>query len=321
MTVRKFNYVRFGIFIAIVLAILIGIIIGIVSLVKHISYTKSYEYKLINVGYSKEDSDVITKKLKDSEIEELLTLKYDESYVTFINEKYFIYSNLDKYVEYKKNNKNYENSKIVAIINTEANIDWFDNEKETDISDNELMLVNRLYGLNKDYEVEDIVSIPTKYAYSGNKISESILDDIMDLADAAKESGYTFVVSGSYRSYKDQEKLYNSYVNSMGKSEADKIVARPGHSEYETGLSFGFVPYNKSYSNDKALLSEEYLWLKENAHNYGFIFRFEAEKEYLTGFSADTWRLRYVGVDAASVIYANNLTFEEYYAYYVKGKK
>ena len=321
MTVRKFNYVRFGIFIAIVLAILIGIIVGIVSLVKHINYTKTYEYKLLNIGYSKEESDIITSKLKDSDIEELLKLKYDETYVSLINEKYFIYSNLDKYIEYKNSNKSYDNSKVIAIINTEANIDWFDNEKETDTSDKELMLVNRLYGLNKDFEVEDLVTVPSKYAYSGNKISESILDNIMSLADEAKENGYTFVVSGSYRSYKDQEKLYNSYVNSYGKSEADKIVARPGHSEYETGLSFGFVPYNKSYSSDKAVLSEEYLWLKENAHNYGFIFRFESGKEYLTGFNADTWRLRYVGEEAASIIYANNLTFEEYYAYYVKGNK
>lgn len=321
MTVRKFNYVRFGIFIAIVLAILIAIIVGISSLVSHIKYTKTYEYKLINIGYSKEESDIINSKLNNTEIDELLKLEYNKDYVSFINEKYFLYSNLDKYLEYKKNNKSYDNSKVISIINTEANIDWFDNEKETDTSLNELMLVNRLYGLNKEYEVEDVVTIPSKYAYSGNKISESILDDIMALADDAKENGYTFVVSGSYRSYKDQEKLYNSYVNSMGKSEADKVVARPGHSEYETGLSFGFVPYNKQYSSDKAVLSEEYLWLKENAHNYGFIFRFESGKEYLTGFNADTWRLRYVGEEAASIIYANNLTFEEYYAYYVKGKQ
>ena len=32
----------------------------------------------------------------------------------------------------------------------------------------------------------------------------------------------------------------------------------------------------------------------------------------------ERWHYRYVGVDAATFIYENDLTFEEYYAYYVK---
>lgn len=315
MKVQKFNYVRFSIF----LFILISLIIGIILLVKHINYTKTYEYKFLEINYNLDEIKDIESKLSDKEKDELLKRKYDEKYIEFIREKYFLFDNLDKYIEYQKENDEEENSKIVAIINTEANVDWFDNEKQTDVSKKELMLVNRIYGLNSDFEAEHIESVPIKYAYDGMKLSKVVINNIADLCDSAYEEGYTFVVSEGYRTYKEQSKLYNNYADSFGKSEADKYVARPGHSEYETGLSFDLVPYNKQYKNPKK--SEEYKWLRDNAYKYGFIFRFESGKEDLTGLDEDIWRLRYVGTNAALTIKNEGICFEEYYAYYVRGEK
>lgn len=315
MTVRKFNYIRFSIFIAVFLAI----IIGIVFLIKHINYTKTNEYKLLKLGYTESEINIINDKLSGDEINKILELGYNSVYIGLIKEKYFMFKNFDKYLEYRRMHVDYDYDKIVSIINTEANIDFLDEEKQTDTSKGVLMLVNRLYGLNKDYEVDDIVDVPVKYAYSGKKLSNVLMNDLMSLCDDASLNGFTLVVSDGYRSYSDQEKLYNSYVSSSGRSEADKIVARPGHSEYETGLSLDLVPYNKYYDVPKS--SEEYIWLKNNAYKYGFIFRFEQEKENLTGFREYTWRLRYVGVEAATKIYNENICFEEYYAYYVEGDK
>ena len=316
MKVKKFNYVKFGIFIFVVVLILTSITIGIVALVKHIKYTKTYEYRLLQVGYSKDDVSTINNKLNDQEKEFLINKKYDSDSLEFLKEKYFIFENFDKYIAYKIEKKEIDNSRIVAIINTEVNVDWFEFEKKTDTSKGSLMLVNRLYGLDSDFEVEDLVSIPSKYAYSGKKISNSIMDDLIAMCDAASEDGYTLVVSNAYRSYKEQKKLYNEYADSYGKSYADEFVARPGHSEYETGLSLDLEPYGKSYKNPKS--SDEYIWLEENAYKYGFIFRYTSEKEDLTLFPEDVWRLRYVGEDAATIIYNEGICFEEYYAYFVK---
>ena len=315
MKVQKFNYIRFSIFII----ILILIIVGVIMLVKHINYTKTYEYKFLQIGYNLDEIGIIENNLSDKEKDNLLGRKYNKMYFDFFKEKYFLYSNLDKYLEYQKENDEETNTKIVAIINTEANIDWYDNEKETDTSKGVLMLVNRMYGLNKSYKVEDIVDVPIKYAYDGMKLSKRLMNDLTDLCDVAYEEGYTFVVAESYRTYKEQKKLYNNYANSFGQSEADLYVARPGHSEYETGLSLDLVPYNKTFKNPKK--SEEYKWLRENAYRFGFIFRFEEGKEDITKFDADTWRLRYVGVDAASMIKNEGICFEEYYAYFVKGEE
>lgn len=53
------------------------------------------------------------------------------------------------------------------------------------------------------------------------------------------------------------------------------------------------------------------------AYKYGFILRFPKGKEDITGYKYEPWHYRYVGQEAAKVIYENDLTLEEYYAYYV----
>lgn len=319
MRKRKFNYYKFGIFCIVVIGIIVLIILGITSLIKSINYKKSYEYKFIQEGYSKEEYDIISKNVEEKNYEKLLEKKYDKEIVSLVTEKYFMISNLDKYLGYYKENNKAETSDIVKIINTESNIDWIDTEYDTDTSKNELMLVNRLYGLKKEYVPEDIENLSLSISYSGNKISASIVENINDLINAGKQNNYTFVVSQGYRSYEDQEKIYNSMSDSIGQSETDKVAARPGHSEYQTGLSFDLQPYNKVFEN--AFESDEYNWLKENAYKYGFILRLTKEGEEITKFKPSAWRLRYVGEEAAQKIYEENITFEEYYAYYVMGEK
>lgn len=319
MRIRKFNYKKFIIFIVLLVSILSCIIYYSVKFIKDINYKKTYEYKLLSKGYNDSEVKIIKNKLSDDKIDKLLLDEYNSDVVSFINEKYFIYNNLSNYLEYKNKNKSDSFTHIVSIINTEANIEWLDNEKETDTSKGELMLVNRLYGLSKDYEPDDIVDVPVSMSYSGVKISKSILGNIEELINAGKEAGYTFVLSDGYRSYQDQEKMFNNYKNSYGYEEADNNVARPGHSEYQTGISFQIVPYNKVF--DKPKESAEYLWLYENAYKYGFIFRFPEDKKDITLFDSYTWRLRYVGVDAASIIQNEKICFEEYYAYFVNKEK
>ena len=311
MVVRKFNYFRFFIFIV----ILVSIICGIVYFIKDKNYKESYEYKLIQKGYNENEIKTILEKYDKDRINYLLDVEYNEHILPFMNEKYYIHSKLNDYLSYKSDNKKSEYADIVALVNVEMHIDWLDNMKETDISKNELMLVNRVYGLSEEFVPSDLVEVPTQYAYSGKKLSQRVLDEVIKLIDDAKNHGYTFVISDGYRSYKEQKDIYDSYADYYGLSETDTFVARPGHSEYQTGLSFDLKPYNKIIED--VSINEEYLWLRENAHKYGFIFRFEKEDTHLTGFPSSDWRLRYVGKEAATIIKNEGICFDLYYAYYV----
>lgn len=310
MVVRKFNYFRFFIFIV----VLLSIIVGIIYLVKTNNYKNSYEYKLLQVGYSEEEVNVLLTKY-NNRVEDLLKIEYNEHIIKFMEDKYFIFSKLNEYLEYKDKNNKKDYSEIVKLVNVEMHIDWLDNQKETDTNKNELMLVNRIYGLSSDYEPSDLADVPVKYAYAGKKLSNTALTEVIKLIEDGKNYGFNLVVSDGYRSYEYQENMYNSYVDSLGVSETDSFVARPGHSEHQTGLLLELKPYNKVITDLST--NEEYLWLRENAHRFGFIFRFNKEHEHLTGFSSFAWKLRYVGVDAATIIYNEGICFEEYYAYFV----
>lgn len=311
MVVKKFNYFRFFIFIV----VLLSIIIGVIYFVNQSNYKKSYEYKLLEVGYTQEEVTLLTTKYDKEMLDKLLGIKYNENIVGLMEEKYFIFSKLNDYLEYKEKYKKKTYDEIIKTVNAEMHIDWLDNQKETDTSKNELMIVNRIYGLNEEYVPEDLVDVPVKYAYAGKKLSDSVLQEVIKLIEEAKNYNYKFVVSDGYRSYSEQKKMYDSYVDSLGVSETDVFVARPGHSEHQSGLLLELKPYNKIISDVST--NEEYLWLRENAHKFGFIFRYDKEHEALTGFSSFTWKIRYVGVEAATKIYNEGICFEEYYAYYV----
>jgi hypothetical protein len=117
-------------------------------------------------------------------------------------------------------------------------------------------------------------------------------------------------VSNSYsgfRSYSYQSVLYQNYVRAYGQAAADRFSARPGYSEHQTGLAFDLIHNNGSLLEK----SREANWLAANAHQYGFIIRYKAGKEAVTGYQYEPWHVRYIG-SQASAIYRSNKTLEEY---------
>ena len=313
MTKKKLNVKKLGVFVGIVVVILVVVIIGIKSLIDESNLRKTIEYKLGEVGYSDNEIEYI-KTLKEDEINTLLNHKYNVNITKLMKEKKFIFANLDKYLDYiNENNGNLTD--IVAKVNTKASLGWYKSIADTDTSKEELMLVNKFYKLSETYVPSDLVDVSLSYAYEGKQVSKMMYDSLTNMLDAAKESGYNLVVSQGYRSYADQEEAYNDIEASSGVDYADKIAARPGHSEYQTGLSVVVKPLYTEGSDMEN--SPEHTWILENAHKYGFILRYPKDKENITGFSYDAWRLRYVGSNTARIIHNENITFDEYYEYYI----
>ncbi|MDD3350756.1 MAG: D-alanyl-D-alanine carboxypeptidase family protein, partial [Eubacteriales bacterium] len=63
---------------------------------------------------------------------------------------------------------------------------------------------------------------------------------------------------------------------------------------------------------DRFGATKEGKWLAENAHLFGFILRYPRDGEEITGYLYEPWHFRYVGETAATVIYENGLTLEEF---------
>ena len=300
------------------IALVLGIILVtflIIQIVNTVNYHKTYEYKFLKVGYSKKEI-VELEKLKDNSKDYLLTIKYNKNIVSLAKEKYFIENNLKKYIKYlEKNNKSLND--VVSIINVGSNNEWYTNTKKTDLEKNELMLTNKFYSLDNSYNSDNMVSISNQYSYGNNQmLTKTTFDAFLNMFKAAKKENLTLIINSSFRSYEDQEKIYNNYKDKHGEEYANKIAAKAGFSEHQTGMAIDIQTYGSSASTFEQF--DEFKWLQKNAHNYGFILRYPKDKEYLTGYEYESWHYRYVGVEVATYIYENNITFDEYYAYFIE---
>lgn len=304
------------ILITILLAVL-GISIFTVNKVNKHKYHQTMEYKLLTIGYSKEEIDKLTNKTNDSFLEYLLTVEYDKMYLDIINEKYYIKDLIKEYVDYYNNNLNDKSNRIVTLVNTGAYKEWYTDIKDTDISKDILMINNKFYKLPDDYEPEDLVDVKNWYSYGNNpKLRKEAYDKFIEMFNDAKKENLTIIINSSYRSYKYQNDLYNNYLKNNGEAQTDAYAARPGHSEHQTGLTIDVTTYGANGDNfDK---TDEFKWLQNNAYKYGFILRYPKGKEYITGYSYESWHYRYVGYEAASIIHDSDITFDEYYAYYIE---
>ena len=127
------------------------------------------------------------------------------------------------------------------------------------------------------------------------------------LCAAAAEEGYSIYMGSNYRSYEEQQELRDNFLNWYGQEYADNYAALPGESEHQTGLAIDCASWSGTFSE-----TQEAVWLAEHAHEYGFIIRYPAGKEDITGYEHEAWHIRYVGSRIADEMYKSGQCLEEY---------
>ena len=241
----------------------------------------------------------------------------NDASLSFLNEKYFIIDYLDRYLNYYESNKDLEYKEIITRVNSNLDYEFYVDTNESDLSKGMYTLVNKYNYLKQDYVPDDLVSVTGIYARDSAKLVKVAYDNFVKMADAAREQDLTIKVTTGYRSYSFQSTLYNNYVKADGVKNADTYSARPGFSEHQLGYSADLTNA-KNVSFDNFENTKEYKWLQDNAYKYGFIMRFPKGKEYITGYQFESWHYRYVGEKIATYIHENDITYEEYYAYYLR---
>ena len=297
--------------------LIIVLTIFAVKTIKELNYRKTLEYKIMTIGYSKDEYNLLERKTNKEFMESLLTKEYDKMYINILKETYYIPSKVNQYINYYDNHLNSKANEIVSMVNVGADKKWYEDVKDTDTSKDLLMLNNKFNKLSKDYVPDDLVNVKNWYAYGNNpQLRQEAYDSFINMFNAAKEEDLTIIINSAYRPYSSQEKLYAQYVDKDGEEVADTYAARPGHSEHQTGLTIDVTTYGVQGEDfDK---TDEFKWLQEHAHEYGFILRYPKDKENLTGYAYESWHYRYVGIEAATIIHNSNITFDEYYAYYIE---
>lgn len=295
----------------IIFILFISIFIGI----KKIVYLNSDEYKLKEIGYNKKQIVEIL-KFKKNYKKKIMSIDYNEFLLNLFKEEYLINDNIDRYIDYQKKHTDMSAKKIVATINVGGDYEHYTNIKETNISDDLLMLVNKYNHISDDYKPSDLEDVRDWYAYGNNQIRKEVYDSFLDMFYDAKEEGLTLIITSGYRNYNVQKGLYEEYQEIYGEKEADRVAAKPGYSEHQTGLALDIVTYDVIMEEFEQ--TEEFKWMQENAHKYGFILRYPKGKESITGYDYESWHYRYVGIETATKIHELDITFDEYYTYFIK---
>lgn len=170
--------------------------------------------------------------------------------------------------------------------------------------------VNRKRTISSDYKPEDLVLPNVRAMNSASNLymrKEAALA-LEKLFNSAEEEGLYLYATSGYRSYSTQKSIYNPYSG---------YSAPPGASEHQLGLAMDITlsEYGgKLYV--KFGQSEEGIWLRENAHKYGFVIRYLEGKEEITGYNYEPWHIRYLGKELATELYEKGITLEEYYGDY-----
>lgn len=170
------------------------------------------------------------------------------------------------------------------------------------------VIVNKRRPLKpKDYvPTITLPNVALKYGPDAESMHVSTLmaPHLAKLFAAAQRAGHPLVLASGYRSYQYQVKVYKSEVNAYGKSQADEESARPGYSEHQTGLAADVAPADGSCALKQCFgRTATGQWLAAHAYQYGFIIRYPAGKQAVTGYEYEPWHLRYLGVKAATAMH------------------
>ena len=120
-------------------------------------------------------------------------------------------------------------------------------------------------------------------------------------------------VSG-YRPHQEQVKIWEDTMRKEGEKFTRTYVAKPGHSEHESGLAVDLAEQREEIDFIRPEFPRSGICrrFRDMAPYRGFVERYLSGKENVTGIGAEPWHFRYVGTWAAAEIMEEGLTLEEY---------
>lgn len=166
-----------------------------------------------------------------------------------------------------------------------------------------------------DSKIENYIEFVT-LELDGNlvQVNEIIQTDLLKLISAAARDGVSLIPLSGYRSYDAQQTLYSDFEKYYGQDLVGTISAKPGFSEHQLGTAIDLT--SLEVNPNKKIRFEDtkaYIWLKENAWEYGFAQSYPEGKTNTTGYEHEAWHWRYIGKMHANELHKlNDFTLSEY---------
>ena len=175
--------------------------------------------------------------------------------------------------------------------------------------------------INSENPIDDNYQITLTRLRNKQAIDSRCYPELQAMMDDCRAAGLSPIICSSYRTYDKQEELFEQQVQEFinqgyGKLDAQRkaagAVARPGTSEHEIGLAIDIVDESNQRLNQYQENTAVQRWLMQHSWRHGFILRYPSDVAGITGIRYEPWHYRFVGKEAARIIYENNWTLEEY---------
>ena len=164
--------------------------------------------------------------------------------------------------------------------------------------------------VNRDNRVPGYYAMELVTVTGWHQVDKRCYDSLVQMLSDLENAGITYTFNSAHRTIAEQNEILElrtqehmanySMDFDSAYAKALQTVAYPGTSEHHLGLAVD-------------LLGEEAIaWLTEHCWDYGFIVRYTADKEDITGFIDEPWHFRYVGREVALDLKGSGLCLEEY---------
>lgn len=188
-----------------------------------------------------------------------------------------------------------------------------------------------LYGENRELLVlvNKECELPISYEAGLRSICEGRLqaadilyEDLCAMLKAGREAGFQYWIASAYRDRAYQQGLVEEDVEkymAMGYTYEEALqktceyTMPAGQSEHETGLALDILCSTNTMMDESQGYEPGNRWLVKHCHEYGFILRYPADREDVTGIRYEPWHFRYVGREAAAYLTKKGWTLEEFY--------
>ncbi len=189
------------------------------------------------------------------------------------------------------------------------------------------ILINKENPLDKNFTPSGLVITDENennfHNFLNPELKPMVKDFVFDAFNSFNENaildGFDYIIDSGYRSYEYQQLIWEYNVSKIGLKKAKNRVALPGCSEHQTGLAIDIASINYGILCSN-LTDKEITYLIKNIYKYGFILRYPAFKEKITGYDYEPWHYRFVGTDLAKYLTEKRLTLEEHHKKIIKKK-
>ena len=184
-----------------------------------------------------------------------------------------------------------------------------------DDADPTTLVLDTIYRLPSDYAPDHLVGVGKAGLPGDGQVASRIIDDLRDMADAARDHDAALAVQSAYRSYSYQVATFASWVAQLGEKAARKTSARPGHSEHQLGTAIDFRSADDDtapWDLDDWATTPAGDWLGDNAWRFGFVLSYPKGRTDETCYAYEPWHFRWVGRDVAAAVHASGETLRRY---------